>query len=138
MKMFHWDPMEFLSLKLDRRWRFNSHVKGFWSRIDGAAVVLARLLRSLGGPVVRHRQLSKGVIRSIAIYGAPCWVDVLRAQNRRVLHAAKGTVELRVIPEYRTVSLVAAMVLAGSFPWELTVEVLRDMQVLSGHGCFEW
>lgn len=116
--------MRYLGLILDGRWRFEPHFKALGPRVVGAAAALGRLLPNVGGPGARCRRLYAGVVRSMAVYGAPLWVDALSAKNKRALRAAQRVVALRAIRGYRTVSSGAAFTLAGSPPWELEAEVL--------------
>lgn len=43
--------------------------------------LLARLLPNVGGPEAVCRKLFESIARSMALYGAPVWVDSLTAKN---------------------------------------------------------
>ncbi|XP_039761416.1 uncharacterized protein LOC120634709, partial [Pararge aegeria] len=89
-----------------------------------AAGALSRLLPNLGGPGVGCRRLYTGVVRSMALYGAPIWADALVARNRTLLRRPQRVMAARVIRAYRTISHEAACALAGTPPWDLDAEVL--------------
>ncbi|XP_063529546.1 uncharacterized protein LOC134740810 [Cydia strobilella] len=88
-----------------------------------AAGALGRILPNLGGPRGVCRRLYIGVVRSMALYGAPIWADTLRARNAALLRRPQRAIALRAARAYRTVSHVAACLLAGSPPWDLEAEV---------------
>lgn len=68
-----------------------------------------------------------GIVRSMALYGAPVWADTLTATNIRALRAPQRTMAVRVIRGYRTISFEAASLLAGSPPWDLEARVLASL-----------
>lgn len=122
--------MKYLGLVLDSRWSFREHFTRLVPRIMGAAAGLRRLLPNLGGPKESTRRLYLGVVRSMALYGAPIWVDALTRPNITLLRRAQRVMAVGVVRGYRTVSCEAACLLAGSPPWDLEAEMHADM--------FEW
>ncbi|XP_060809999.1 uncharacterized protein LOC132904093 [Amyelois transitella] len=82
-----------------------------------------------------------GVVRSIALYGAPVWADSLSRQNLASLRRPQRLTEMatRAARRYRTISFEAASVLAGSIPWDLEAKTLaslffwRDEAAAQGH-----
>ncbi|KAL0852664.1 hypothetical protein ABMA27_012503 [Loxostege sticticalis] len=107
--------MKYLGLTLDGRWHFTAHFKGLSERLVRAADSFGWLLPNLGGPRTRCRRLYAGVLKSMALYGAPVWSDSLhRRENVALLRRPQRAIALRVARAYRTV---------GS-------------AVLTGHGCF--
>lgn len=116
--------MKYLGLVLDRRWDFREHFRLLAPKLIGTAAALGSLLPNVGGPNVGCRRLYMGVVRSMALYGAPIWVDALSAQNRAQLRRPQRVMAQRVIRGYRTVGHEAACLLAGSPPWDLEAEVL--------------
>ncbi|XP_037868982.1 uncharacterized protein LOC119628940 [Bombyx mori] len=102
----------------------------------GAAGALTRLLPNVGGCSAGTRRLYLGVVRSMALYGAPVWSPALSARNAALLHRAQRALAVRVIRGYRTISQDVACALAGSLPWDLEAEILaavyrRKAQALS-------
>ncbi|CAB3235600.1 unnamed protein product [Arctia plantaginis] len=76
---------------------------------------------------VPTRRLYAGVVRSMALYGAPVWVAALTAPNRARLWRPQRILAVRAIRGYRTVSTEAACALAGTPPWDLEAEVLAEV-----------
>ncbi|XP_028026814.1 uncharacterized protein LOC114240464 [Bombyx mandarina] len=87
------------------------------------AGALARLLPNVGGCSAGVRRLYLGVVRSMALYGAPVWSPALSARNAALLLRAQRVLAVRVIRGYRTISREVACALAGSLPWDLEAEV---------------
>nr|XP_053605924.1 uncharacterized protein LOC128672655 [Plodia interpunctella] len=123
-----------LGLILDGRWSFVPHFRELGQRIIRTAASLGRLLPNLGGPSDAVRKLYSGVCRSMAMYGAPVWVDALAAENKRLLRQAQKVIAVRAIRGYRTVAFSAATALAGDPPWELVAEVLAEERGQSFEG----
>ncbi|XP_049885101.1 uncharacterized protein LOC126380041 [Pectinophora gossypiella] len=121
--------MKYLGLYLDPKWNFREHFRRLAPKLINAASALGRLLPNLGGPSVTCRRLYTGVVRSMALYGAPVWVGALTAPNKTLLYRAQRVMAVRVIRGYRTISHEAACVLAGTPPWDLDAEVLAEVYV---------
>ncbi|CAG9572673.1 unnamed protein product [Danaus chrysippus] len=119
--------MKYLGPTLDGRWNFREHFRGLVPKLLGTANALGRLLPNLGGPSVACRRLYTGVLRSMALYGAPVWVGALTRPNVAALHRVQRVMAVRVVRAYRTVSHEAACVLAGTPPWELDAQVLAEV-----------
>lgn len=119
--------MKYLGLHLDGRWNFQEHFAQQVPRLMSAAGALKRLLPNLGGPKVGSRLLYLGVVRSMALYGAPIWADALDAKTVALLRRPQRAMAIRVIRGYRTISCEAACLLAGSPPWDLEAEIHANM-----------
>ncbi|KAJ0175014.1 hypothetical protein K1T71_009155 [Dendrolimus kikuchii] len=78
----------------------------------------------MGGPGAPCRKLYEGVVRSMALYGAPIWAESLTAKNAALLRRPQRALAVRAIRGYRTISFEAASLLAGSPPWDLEARVL--------------
>ncbi|TLO55091.1 hypothetical protein FEG18_19000, partial [Acinetobacter baumannii] len=63
--------LKYLGLILDSRWTFRAHFQNLVPRLLGVAGALSRLLPNVGGPDQVTRRLYTGVVRSMALYGAP-------------------------------------------------------------------
>lgn len=117
--------MKYLGLILDSRWHFGPHFRGLSLRLLKAADALSWLLPNLGGPGERCRRLYAGILKSMALYGAPVWADSLhRRENATAIRAPQRAIAQRVARAYRSVGLAAACALAGTPPWELEAWVL--------------
>lgn len=125
--------IKYLGLILDGRWSFHQHFRCLAPKLMGAAAALGRLLPNLGGPSASVRRLYTGVVRSMALYGAPVWVDALNAHNVALLRKPQRAMAIRVCRGYRTVSFEAACVLAGTPPWDMDAEVLARVYEQSSH-----
>lgn len=111
--------MRYLGLDLDSRWNFRKHFQRLAPRLMAAAGALSRLLPNIGGPGGSARRLYLGVVRSMALYGAPIWNRALSRQNVACLNRPHRAMAIRIIRGYRTISTEAACVMAGSPPWDL-------------------
>ncbi|CAH2227082.1 jg25023, partial [Pararge aegeria aegeria] len=119
--------MKYLGLTLDGRWSFKGHFELLAPRLVGAAAALGRLLPNIGGPDSACRRLYAGIVRSMALYGAPIWVHALSPQNITLLRRPQRVIAVRAIRGYRTVSWTASTLLAGDPPWDLQAEVLAQV-----------
>lgn len=68
-----------------------------------------------------------GVVRSMALYGAPVWADTLNSRTVALLRRPQRAMAIRVIRGYRTISHEAACVLASSLPWDLDARSLASV-----------
>jgi hypothetical protein len=119
--------LKYLGLTLDPRWSFEEHFKLLAPRLCAAAAALGRVLSNLGGPSSSCRRLYQGVIRSMALYGAPEWADCLSPRTRALLRKPQRVIAIRAVRAYRTVAHGAPCVLAGTTPWELDALVLSQV-----------
>lgn len=115
--------MRYLGLVLDGRWKFNEHFRHLAPKLIRAANALGQLLPNVGGPKVSCRRLYTAAVRSMALYGAPIWVDALSVQNRALLRKPQRVMAVRSVRAYATVSCEAACVLAGTPPWDLDAQM---------------
>ncbi|XP_059046005.1 uncharacterized protein LOC131854052, partial [Achroia grisella] len=113
----------YLGLDLDSRWSFRAHFRNLVPRLMAAAGALSWLLPNVRGPGEGSRRLYLGVVRSMALYGAPIWVGALGRENVACLNRPHRAMAIRAIRGYRTISGEAAGLLAGSPPWDLVAEL---------------
>ena len=105
---------------MDSRWQFDAHFAQLSPRLLKVADSLSWLLPNLGGPRARCRRLYAGILKSMALYGAPIWADsVTRRKNASLLQRPQRAIAQRVARCYRTVGFEAACALAGTPPWGL-------------------
>lgn len=119
--------MKYLGLVLDSRWEFGPHFRRLAPKLMGAAGALSTLLPNMGGPSAACRRLYVGIVRSMALYGAPVWAMDLTAGTLAILRKPQRAMAVRVVRGYRTISYEAACVLAGSPPWDLEAKVLASL-----------
>ncbi|XP_073949067.1 uncharacterized protein [Choristoneura fumiferana] len=118
--------IKYLGLTLDGSWKFEEHFRQMAPRLVGAAGALSRLLPNVGGPDAPCRRLFAGVIRSMALYGAPIWAGALTARTKSLLRKPQRVMAVRMCRAYRTVGWAAACALAGTPPWEIEAEMLAE------------
>lgn len=116
--------MRYLGVTLDGKWSFREHFRVLVPRLNRTAFALGSLLPNLRGPSAACRCLYMGVIKSMALYGAPIWEEALRRDNVALLRQPQRAIARRVARCYRTVSYDAVCVLAGAPPWDLEARVL--------------
>lgn len=92
-------------------------------------MALSRLLPNLGGPDGRARRLYAVTIHAMALYGAPVWAEKVMATQdiKAVLHQLQHRMANRICRGYRTVSWVAAGVIAGIPPMELLAQMYAEV-----------
>lgn len=117
--------MKYLGLTLDSRWGFEEHFSRTVPRIKKVAGALHRLLPNLGGPRDEVRRLYAGVVRSMALYGAPVWSARLSGVRRfRVMYnSMQRIIAIRIARGYRTISFEAATLLARFPPLDILAEM---------------
>ncbi|XP_047034977.1 uncharacterized protein LOC124641013 [Helicoverpa zea] len=117
--------MKYLGIVLDSKWHFSAHFSGLSTRLMKTAGALSWLLPNIGRPGDQCRRLYAGILKSMALYGAPIWaVSLCRRRNAAAIRRPQRVIAQRVARAYRTVSFAAACVLAGTPPWELEAWVL--------------
>lgn len=129
--------MKYLGLILDGRWSFIDHFDRLVPRIEKVAGAMHRLLPNLAGPQEGVRRLYAGVVRSIALYGAPVWSDRLSGVRCRVakFNTMQRRIAIRVARGYRTISYEAATVLARFPPLDILADMdARTFRVLRQRG----
>ncbi|MBF2463444.1 RNA-directed DNA polymerase [Listeria welshimeri] len=121
--------MKYLGLVLDGRWSFEEHFKLLVPRFEKAVGALHRLLPNLGGPREEVRRLYAGVVRSMALYGAPVWSHRLTGTRRcktKIL-SLQRRVAIRMVRGCHTISFEAATLLACFPPLDILAE--RDSRI---------
>ncbi|KAJ0183944.1 hypothetical protein K1T71_000367 [Dendrolimus kikuchii] len=102
--------MKYLGLVLDGRWDFSAHFRQLAPKLKRAAGALSHLLPNIGGPEATCRKHFEGIVRSMALYGAPVWADHLTARNIVLLRQAQRVLVVRAIRGY-------PRVLASLYQW---------------------
>ena len=116
--------MKYLGLVLDSRWNFREHFLCLTPKLNRAAGALRRLLPNLSGPNASCRRLYAGVVRSMALYGAPVWALSIRTRPIKLV-ACQRVMAIRMIRGYRTIAGESANLLAGLLPWDLEATALQ-------------
>lgn len=116
-------------MRLDTRLSFVKHATSVAAGAKEAAAPFGRLMPNIGGPSQSKRSLLMSVVLSRLLYGAPIWADsVLRVRkSEEALLKAQKTAALRIARCYRTVSDMAALVLAKMPPASLLAKSRKSM-----------
>lgn len=113
--------IRYLGVQLDTRLSFGEHAIAVAAGARKAASALGRLMPNVGGPSQCKRRLLMSVVHSRLLYAAPVWANninkVVKYQN--VMLQSQRCAALRVARCYRTVSDMAALVLAKMIPVNL-------------------
>lgn len=115
--------IKYLGIWIDDALSFRRHLEEANAKAEKSAAAIARLLPNLNGPTFLKRKLLMSVAESVALYGAPVWHTVLKMNKYAgKLLRTQRTCAIRIIAAYRTISLEAALVIAGQVPWDILAE----------------
>lgn len=119
--------IKYLGVLFDRRVTFKAHLEASANKAGGVMRALGKLMPNMRGPGEHKRRLYMMTTLSVVLYAAPVWAESfgLRAAYRGRLAALQRSLALRVIRGYRTVSFVAATLLARIPPIPLMVDKRR-------------
>ncbi|KAL4119434.1 hypothetical protein QTP88_012243 [Uroleucon formosanum] len=119
--------MRYLGVQLDKRLNFGDHIRLVTAAARRAVSALGRLMSNVQGPSACKRRLLMSVVHSKLLYASPVWaVAAARAaRNRVALSQAQRGAAIRVARCYRTVSDMAALVLARMPPAHLLADERR-------------
>ncbi|XP_067208935.1 uncharacterized protein, partial [Linepithema humile] len=94
---------------------------------------LSGIMPNLKGPREQTRRLYSNVIHFVLLYGAPVWATDLTGNVAIKMEISKlqRKIFLRLCCGYRTISFVAAMILARQIPLDLTALALRRVYIQS-------
>ena len=120
------NSMKYLGVYIDRRLNFCNHFSHVAAKVTRISRALCGILPNLRGPLECKRRLYCTVITSIILYAAPIWSEELSfsGNQQRVLQRAIRITALRAVMAYRSVSYVAASLLARIPPIHLYAECL--------------
>jgi len=126
--------IRYLGVRLDTRLTFGDHVRKTAASARASAAALGRLMPNVSGPSQAKRNLLMSVVHSKLLYAAPAWSQKGKKTeyNRNALRQAQRVAALRVIRGYRTVSAMAALVLARMPPAHLLAEERRKIYEARG------
>jgi len=128
--------VRYLGVNLDTRLSFGDHVESVTTGARKAASALGRLMPNVGGPAQSKRSLLMSVVHSRLLYGADVWADEIQhvAKYRNLMLQSQRCAALRVARCYRTVSDMAALVLARMPPVTLQAVVRKRATALRHEG----
>jgi len=105
--------INYLGVQLDTKLTFRSHLLKATLGAKKVAVALARIMPNVGGPKQSKRRLLSSVVNSKLLYAAPVLDKAAGvANNSEMLSQTQGVATLRMARCYRTVSNMAALLIA--------------------------
>lgn len=111
----------YLGVKLDSRLNFTAHVQSKAAAARSTVTALGRLMPNVQGPSSSKRSLLMSVVNSKLLYAAPIWAQTISktARNANTLTQVQRLAAIRVARCFRSVSDMAALVLARMIPAHL-------------------
>ncbi|XP_076749064.1 uncharacterized protein LOC143422373 [Xylocopa sonorina] len=76
--------IKYLSVYLDSSWSFVLYFARLAVRLSKLTTHPSRIMPNLGGPSERVPRLYCGVIKRVALYGAPVWADALITSRKSI------------------------------------------------------
>jgi len=128
--------IRYLGVQLDTRLSFVRHTKIVAAGAKETAVALGRIMPNVGGPSQCKRSLLMSVIHSRLLYGAQVWSESVNdlEKTKTLLTQAQRCAALRVARCYRTVSDMAALLLARMPPAYLLAAERKAIDTLKKSG----
>ena len=116
--------MKYLGIYVDGHWNFRLHFQVLTEKLERTTIMLNRLLPNLSGPRETVRRLYIGIFRSMALYGAPVWIDALQNSKklRQKLNRLNQRLCVKAARGYRTICGTVAEVFTRSPPLDLMAE----------------
>ncbi|KAM8706168.1 hypothetical protein ACLKA7_010449 [Drosophila subpalustris] len=112
--------IKYLGLMIDHRLKFKDHLQFASIKAAHATNAISRIMANTRGPRQHSRKLIAGVVTSILLYGSKVWAPAMSVPTySRDCKAVYRRCALRVACAFRTVSEVAALVVAGMIPLDL-------------------
>ncbi|CAH2218226.1 jg13488 [Pararge aegeria aegeria] len=116
--------IKILGLTIDQSLTFNAHMRSTCKKVQAIYKKLCRAAKVSWG---LHPEVIKtiytAVVEPIVLYAASAWAPATKKLGvRRQLNAVQRTFAQKITKAYRTVSLNAAMILAGILPLDLRVQ----------------
>lgn len=116
--------MKYLGVFLDSSLKFKEHVKIRAEKTRKMINGLSGILKNVKGPRENKRRLYVNAVQSSLLYGCPHWYEgyIIDPKMLNPYEKLNRLLALRVISAYKTVSKVAAEILARMPPIELLAE----------------
>lgn len=134
--------IKYLGVLFDWRVTFKSHLEMVANKAGGVMRALGKLMPNMRGPGEHKRRLYMLTTLSVVLYASPVWAESygLRAAYRGPLATLQRLLALRVVRGYRTISFVAATLLARIPPLLLLVDKRRRVyeRVREARDCGEY
>lgn len=116
------NAIKYLGMWLDPKLTFAEHVNQIIKKAERTTAALAKLMPNMGGPRASKRKLLVSVIHSQLLYAAPVWHTITSSKKILAkLNRVQRKLCIRTCSGYRTISAVAAEVIAGIPPIKLLI-----------------
>lgn len=123
------DKIKYLGIIIDKRFRFNEHIKYVTERCTSLINALSKTAKINWG--LKHKALRtiyKGAILPLLSYGAPVWIDALeRNYNVKKLNQVQRLINIRIAKAFRTTSYEALCVVTGLTPILFKIEEIVNL-----------
>lgn len=136
------NKIKYLGVFVDSRLSFAPHFTYAESKASGIARALGRLMPNLRGPSQAKRKLYVNTVMPVLLFGSPVWAEELATSTtkQRPMRKSQKIIACRMVAAYKTVSFLAATLLAGLPPvWFLALSRARSyhsMVELRESGCW--
>ncbi|KAI5717436.1 hypothetical protein M8J77_005918 [Diaphorina citri] len=114
--------LKYLGVTLATNMRMTKHVIAVADKAERTALALGRLMRNVGGPSNRKREVLAHVVYSTLLYGAPIWNRACATAKQKYGEKVQRKIMIKICRAYRTTSTAALQVLSKHPPIELLVE----------------
>lgn len=132
MQVIPQKSVKYLGIWLDEKLSFKVHLEQTKKKVEAKVAALARIMPNIGGPSLAKRKVLAGVAKSIIMYGAPIWGQVVNVKrNRDLLESTQRKSLLRITSAYKTASTRALQVIAGVLPIDLEIEEAVELFQIS-------
>lgn len=114
--------LKYLGVHFDKDLRMKQHIIETAKKAGEAVRKLSRLMPNTCGPTTSRRKVLNSVVNSIILYAAPVWYKAIEMNKYKyMLLQVQRQMSIRISSAYRTVSTLAAQVLAGTIPIDLLI-----------------
>lgn len=121
--------LKYLGVIIDANWHFREHAKYVSEKASRTTQALARLMPNVRGPGRVPRALYRAVAQSVMLYAVPAWVGIFNKPTAhwRCMVLAQRKSNIKVVMGYRTISSIAAGLLAGAAPIDIIARAHTNM-----------
>uniref|UniRef100_A0A1B6HLL2 Reverse transcriptase domain-containing protein n=1 Tax=Homalodisca liturata TaxID=320908 RepID=A0A1B6HLL2_9HEMI len=119
--------VKYLGIWLDKSRTFVPHVMETARKASVTAMAISGTMKNVRGPKESKRRLIFSATQSILLYGAPVWASAMQfGRAKEAALRVQRLAAMRITSAYRTISLDAVLVLAGTPPIHLLVKERTD------------
>ena len=127
------DKIKYLGIIIDRKFKFNDHIKYITDRCTKLINALSKSARIRWG--LKHEALKtiyNGAILPQLLYAAPVWLESIKKEcNKAKYVRVQRLINLRIAKAYRTISHEALCILIGLTPINIKAEEVVTLYNMS-------